>query len=66
LANYFARSTYLFWKSFPPHKQLPVAKEHFDRWMEIFTQTTDSLFAGALADEAKLRAKHGRNVQLQN
>ena len=43
---------------FPPHKQLPVAKQHFDRWMELFTQTTDSLFTGALADEAKLRAKN--------
>jgi hemoglobin len=40
----------------PPHKQLPVAKEHFDRWMEIFTTTTDELFAGARAEEAKLRA----------
>jgi hemoglobin len=26
--------------------------------MEIFTQTTDSLFAGPLAEEAKLRAKN--------
>lgn len=43
---------------FPPHKQLPVAKEHFDRWMEIFTATTDSLFTGPLAEEAKLRAKN--------
>jgi hemoglobin len=43
---------------FPPHKQLPVAKEHFDRWMEIFTATTDSLFLGPLAEEAKLRAKN--------
>jgi hemoglobin len=43
---------------FPPHKQLPVAKEHFDRWMEIFTTTTDELFAGARAEEAKLRAKN--------
>jgi hemoglobin len=41
-----------------PHKQLPVAKEHFDRWMEIFTSTTDELFAGATAEEAKLRAKN--------
>jgi hypothetical protein len=32
----------------PPHKQLPVAKEHFDRWMEIFTTTTDELFVGVL------------------
>jgi hemoglobin len=43
---------------FPPHKQLPVEKEHFDRWMEIFTETTDSLFVGPLAEEAKLRAKN--------
>ena len=41
---------------FPPHKQLPVEKEHFDRWMEIFTATTDSLYVGPIADEAKYRA----------
>ncbi|MFV5695975.1 group III truncated hemoglobin [Flavobacterium sp. LB3P122] len=41
---------------FPPHKQLPITKEHFDRWMEIFIETTDSLFLGPLAEEAKLRA----------
>jgi hemoglobin len=43
---------------FPPHKHLPVNKEHFDRWMEIFTETVDSLFAGKTAEEAKLRAKN--------
>ena len=43
---------------FPPHKHLPVNKEHFDRWMEIFTVTVDSLFIGATADEAKMRAKN--------
>jgi len=43
---------------FPPHKHLPVAKEHFNRWMEIFTETIDSLFVGKLAEEAKLRAKN--------
>ena len=42
---------------FPPHKQLPVEKEHFNRWMEIFTETVDSLFTGKNADEAKLRGK---------
>jgi hemoglobin len=42
----------------PLHIQLPIAKEHFDRWMEIFTSTTDELFAGATAEEAKLRAKN--------
>ena len=43
---------------FPPHKQLPVEKEHFERWMAIFSATTDSLFLGSIADEAKLRAKN--------
>lgn len=43
---------------FPPHKQLPIAKEHFDRWMEIFTETVDLLFVGVVADEAKLRARN--------
>jgi hemoglobin len=43
---------------FPPHKQLPVDKEHFDRWMEIFTETVDVLFAGPIAEEAKLRARN--------
>lgn len=41
---------------FPPHKQLPVNQSHFDRWMEIFTGTVDSLFVGKLAEEAKVRA----------
>jgi hemoglobin len=41
---------------FPPHKQLPVNQSHFDRWMEIFTETVDSLFFGKLAEEAKIRA----------
>ncbi|NGY36082.1 group III truncated hemoglobin [Flavobacterium sp. XN-5] len=43
---------------FPPHKQLPITKEHFDRWMEIFTETVDVLFIGVVADEAKLRARN--------
>ena len=42
---------------FPPHAQLPVAKEHFSQWMQIFTETTDSLFKGPIADEAKWRAE---------
>ncbi|MBZ4041289.1 group III truncated hemoglobin [Flavobacterium hibisci] len=41
---------------FPPHKHLPVNQSHFDRWMEIFTETVDSLFAGKLAEETKVRA----------
>ena len=43
---------------FPPHKHLPIEKAHFNRWMEIFTETIDRLYAGELAEEAKLRAKN--------
>lgn len=43
---------------FPPHKQLPVEKKHFTRWMEIFAETIDTLFEGTLAEEAKLRARN--------
>lgn len=43
---------------FPPHKHLPVDKEHFDRWMEIFVTTVDTLFEGTIANEAKMRAKN--------
>ncbi|MDW7691607.1 group III truncated hemoglobin [Flammeovirgaceae bacterium SG7u.111] len=41
---------------FPPHMQLPVEKEHFDRWQSIFHNTVDTLFTGKKADEAKWRA----------
>ena len=41
---------------FPPHAKLPVGKEHFDRWMELFTSTINELFQGKIAEEAKWRA----------
>ncbi|MCV9931114.1 group III truncated hemoglobin [Flavobacterium sp. LS1R47] len=40
---------------FPPHKHLSVNQSHFNRWIEIFTKTVDSLFIGILAEEAKMR-----------
>ena len=43
---------------FPPHKHLPIDKEHFDRWMQLFIETNDTLFQGPIAEEAKLRAKN--------
>ncbi|WP_316634411.1 group III truncated hemoglobin [uncultured Flavobacterium sp.] len=41
---------------FPPHKQLPVDKAHFDRWTQIFNTTIDSQFSGPITEEAKMRA----------
>jgi hemoglobin len=31
---------------------------HFDRWMEIFTETLDQLYTGATADEANYAPKN--------
>lgn len=42
-------------RPFPPHAQLPIEKEHFERWLTLFNQTVDSLYEGAVAEEAKSR-----------
>jgi len=41
---------------FPPHANLPVEKEHFDRWLSLFSQTLVELFSGEVASEAMWRA----------
>lgn len=45
-----------FGTPFPPHAQLPVEGEHFERWLSIFTETLSELFSGKTADEALWRA----------
>jgi hypothetical protein len=57
LANDSARGTHYSGSPFP-HKQLPIAKEHFNRWMKFSLRQQTRLFAGATAEEAKLRAKN--------
>lgn len=42
---------------FPPHARLPVEHLHFERWLQLFTETIDDLFCGEKADEALWRAK---------
>lgn len=66
--NEHLEKLYLFWQSrlfgdqvyngfpFPPHAPLPISKEHFDRWLMLFAETVDHLFAGPIANEAKSRA----------
>lgn len=44
-------------RPFPPHAQLPIQEEHFDRWLALFQQTVDELYEGEKASEAKWRAK---------
>ncbi len=38
---------------FLPHAQLPVSKEHFDRWLKLFYEAVDELFVGEKAEKAK-------------
>ena len=41
---------------FPPHAKMPIDKEHFDRWLQLWFETIDENFTGEIADEAKWRA----------
>ncbi|MGO1520244.1 MAG: group III truncated hemoglobin [Sphingobacterium sp.] len=43
-------------RPFPPHAQLPIEREHFDRWLQLFEVNLNNLFSGPIADEARLRA----------
>ena len=45
-----------FGSPFPPHANLPVSHQHFEKWMELFKQTVDELFIGSIAEDAKWRA----------
>jgi hemoglobin len=45
-----------FGSPFPPHAKLPIEKEHFDRWLELFHETLNEHFEGAITEEAKWRA----------
>ena len=38
---------------FPPHTVLPVQREHFVRWLELFRATVDAHFTGPFAKRAK-------------
>ena len=38
------------------HLNMPIQKEHFDRWIELFNATIDKHFSGEKADLAKQRA----------
>lgn len=39
------------------HRHLDIGPEHFDRWVQTFSDTVDELYAGPKADLAKQRAK---------
>lgn len=48
------------------HLGLPIGARHFARWLALFGQTVDELFAGDKAEEIKLRAaRMGELFQLK-
>lgn len=42
---------------FPPHANLPVSQAHFERWLTLFNETVNELFAGEKAAEAQWRGQ---------
>jgi len=42
---------------FPPHAKLPISKEHFERWLQLFNENLYARFEGEKANEAKWRAE---------
>ncbi len=38
------------------HQRTPLLERHFERWLELFTETLDEHFEGPVADLAKTRA----------
>lgn len=46
------------------NRKLPLKKEHFESWLNLFFTTLDELFEGKIATLAKTRAKSIADVML--
>jgi hemoglobin len=46
------------------NKKVPLQKEHFESWMQLFANTIDELFEGKIATSAKVRAQSIASVML--
>ncbi|WP_276091458.1 group III truncated hemoglobin [Pedobacter sp. JY14-1] len=44
-------------RPFPPHMKMDLNPAHFDRWLDIWRDTIDTLFKGEKAEEAKWRGQ---------
>ena len=44
------------------HLPLPIGKNHFSRWLELFKETVDENFEGEKAEEVKMRADSIANI----
>ena len=42
---------------FAKHAPLPIAPEHFGRWLELFNETIDAHFTGSMAEDTKKKAR---------
>ncbi len=42
---------------FSKHAPLPIAEAHFERWLQLFSETIDASFEGKIATDAKNRAE---------
>lgn len=42
---------------FARHAPLPIEAKHFERWIQLFYQTIDTLFEGETAENTKKRAE---------
>lgn len=47
---------------FSKHLGLPITREHFTRWLKLFTENVDAQFEGLVAEEAKTRAETIANL----
>lgn len=46
------------------NKKIPLQKEHFKSWLQLFNTAVDDLFEGKIAELAKTRAKSIADVML--
>lgn len=53
-------------KHFKMNEKVALEPHHFDRWLEVWKQTTDDLFQGPKADEAKMRAENIAHLMSYN
>ena len=46
------------------HERVALEEAHFDRWFFLWEKTVDHLFEGAIAEEAKFRARTIKDLML--
>ncbi len=49
---------------FDLNKKIPLQKEHFKSWLQLFNNAVDNLFEGKIAELAKTRAKSIAGIML--